>query len=149
VHFVYILRCADGSLYVGHSADPSSHERWHNEGTGPQYTASRLPVHIVYTESFDSLQAAVAREAVEEVERQEEGSTHLRQSRRAEAPEQTAPKVKVLIVSSEIVRPPLACIGERATVGKPASSHHHRAEVVHRSGVVTEVDCFLIAARLA
>jgi predicted GIY-YIG superfamily endonuclease len=60
--FVYVLRCADGSLYVGHTKDLASRERIHNSGRGARYTASRRPVRIVYAEEYDSIQRAVTRE---------------------------------------------------------------------------------------
>ena len=62
MYFVYILRCADGSLYTGFARDPDERLRVHNSGKGAKYTASRLPVHIVYTEQCDSLSAALKRE---------------------------------------------------------------------------------------
>ena len=60
--FVYILRCADASLYVGHAADVSKREQEHNAGTGAVYTASRRPVVVVYAEDCHSRPGAIARE---------------------------------------------------------------------------------------
>jgi predicted GIY-YIG superfamily endonuclease len=60
---VYILRCADGSLYVGHTSDLETRERTHNEGRGGSFTAKRRPVTLLYSESLPSLAAARAREA--------------------------------------------------------------------------------------
>jgi predicted GIY-YIG superfamily endonuclease len=60
--WVYILRCSDASLYVGHTSDLDSRERTHNEGRGGAYTAARRPVALVYSEQADSLQAARRRE---------------------------------------------------------------------------------------
>ena len=60
--WVYILRCADGSLYVGHTQDLQARERAHNEGRGGRYTARHGPVVLVYTEACGSVEAAVARE---------------------------------------------------------------------------------------
>ena len=60
--FVYILRCADNSLYVGHTSDLTSREDSHNRGTAVSYTAARRPVQIVYSEGHGSLTAAVRRE---------------------------------------------------------------------------------------
>jgi putative endonuclease len=62
VHFVYILRCADGSLYTGYARDPRARMRLHNTGRGAKYTAGRRPVRLVYTESHDTLSAALKRE---------------------------------------------------------------------------------------
>ena len=60
--WVYILRCADGTLYVGHTTDISRRERDHNEGRGGRHTASRRPVRLLYTEPHDTLETACARE---------------------------------------------------------------------------------------
>ena len=60
--FTYILRCADDTLYVGHTEDLAAREHLHNEGRGAAYTARRRPVRIVYAEEYASLQAAIARE---------------------------------------------------------------------------------------
>ena len=60
--FVYILRCADKSLYTGISSDPAERERAHNEARGGRFTAIRRPVSLVYTEVWPTLDAAVRRE---------------------------------------------------------------------------------------
>ena len=60
--FTYILRCADDTLYVGHTEDLASRERTHNDGTGAKYTAARRPVRMVYAEEHPSVQSAIARE---------------------------------------------------------------------------------------
>lgn len=60
--FTYILRCADNTLYVGHTEDLVSREKTHNEGRGAKYTAARRPVRMVYAEEHVSVARAVARE---------------------------------------------------------------------------------------
>jgi len=60
--FTYILRCADGTLYVGHTDDLAIREQTHNEGKGAKYTAVRRPVRVVYAEGHASVESAVARE---------------------------------------------------------------------------------------
>jgi len=60
--WVYILRCADGTLYVGHTTDILRREQAHNEGRGGRHTASRRPVRMVYTERHVTLESACARE---------------------------------------------------------------------------------------
>lgn len=62
-YFVYILSCADGTLYVGSTSDVVEREREHNEGRGPKYTACRTPVRVVYSEAHESRGAARNREA--------------------------------------------------------------------------------------
>lgn len=48
--FVYMVLCADGSLYTGISNDVSRRLNQHNAGTASRYTRSRLPVELVYQE---------------------------------------------------------------------------------------------------
>ena len=60
--FAYILRCADDTLYVGHTEDLASREQTHNDGKGAKYTAARRPVRMVYAEEHSSLLSAIARE---------------------------------------------------------------------------------------
>ena len=60
--FTYILRCADETLYVGHTEDLPSREQTHNDGRGAKYTAARRPVRMVYAEEHASVESAIARE---------------------------------------------------------------------------------------
>ena len=60
--FVYILRCADNTFYVGHTEDLASREALHNSGAGANYSARRRPVVLVYSEAFATQKAALARE---------------------------------------------------------------------------------------
>ena len=60
--FVYIVRCADGTLYTGLARDPEERVRVHNAGKGAKYTRSRLPVVLTYVEQCESLSAALKRE---------------------------------------------------------------------------------------
>ena len=62
MHFVYIVRCADGTLYTGYALDPRAREAVHNSGRGARYTSGRRPVRLVYSESFESLGEALTRE---------------------------------------------------------------------------------------
>src|SRR5262245_9123271 len=60
--FVYIVRCADGTLYTGLARDPQARAAVHNSGKGAKYTRARLPVSLVYSEPCDTLSAALKRE---------------------------------------------------------------------------------------
>jgi putative endonuclease len=60
--FVYILRCADGSYYVGSTTDVAARVEAHNAGRGPRFTACRRPVTLVYTESFHTMDQARQRQ---------------------------------------------------------------------------------------
>jgi putative endonuclease len=62
VHFVYLVRCADGTLYTGYARDPRQRQKVHNAGRGARYTAGRRPVRLVYSEAFESLGDALRRE---------------------------------------------------------------------------------------
>jgi putative endonuclease len=61
--FVYILKCANGSYYVGSTTDVVDRERIHNEGYGAEYTAAHRPVRLVYSEAHECWPAARNREA--------------------------------------------------------------------------------------
>jgi predicted GIY-YIG superfamily endonuclease len=60
--FVYILRCADGTLYTGITNDVDRRCRQHNAGTASRYTRARLPAQMVYQEPQLSRGAALRRE---------------------------------------------------------------------------------------
>lgn len=62
-HFVYIVSCSDGTLYVGSTSDLVEREHVQNAGRGPKYTAGRTPVRVVYSEAHESRAAAQYREA--------------------------------------------------------------------------------------
>ena len=60
--FVYLLRCADGTLYAGSTTDVDARVRAHNAGRGARYTSGRRPVAAVYREACGSKSAALRRE---------------------------------------------------------------------------------------
>ncbi|HET9385516.1 MAG TPA: GIY-YIG nuclease family protein [Gemmatimonadales bacterium] len=59
---MYMVRCADGTLYTGFARDPQARVQVHNSGKGAKYTRTRLPVSLVYVEQCESLSAALKRE---------------------------------------------------------------------------------------
>jgi putative endonuclease len=61
--WVYILRCADGTLYTGITTDPAGRVRRHNAGTASRYTRSRRPVKLAYREPRPDRSTALRREA--------------------------------------------------------------------------------------
>ena len=61
-HFVYILECADGTLYTGWTTDVEARVATHNSGKGAKYTRSRLPVRLAYYEELPDKSAALRRE---------------------------------------------------------------------------------------
>ena len=61
-HYVYVLRCADDTLYTGYTTDVERRVREHERGDGAKYTRGRTPVDLVHVERFDSKSAAMSRE---------------------------------------------------------------------------------------
>jgi predicted GIY-YIG superfamily endonuclease len=61
--FVYILRCADRSLYTGVTKDVKRRCRQHNDGIASRYTRSRRPTKLVYQEVQPGGSSALKREA--------------------------------------------------------------------------------------
>ncbi|MCU0252614.1 MAG: GIY-YIG nuclease family protein [Vicinamibacterales bacterium] len=59
---VYLLRCADGTLYAGSTTDVDARVAAHNAGRGARYTSGRRPVEVVYEEECGSRSAALRRE---------------------------------------------------------------------------------------
>lgn len=62
MNFTYILRCSDGTLYTGWTNDLEKRLAAHNSGCGAKYTRTRLPVKVVYYESFEDKRDAMSRE---------------------------------------------------------------------------------------
>ena len=60
--WTYMLRCADGSYYVGHTDDLDVRLAAHHDGTLGGYTANRRPVTLIHAEEFDSRDDAFQRE---------------------------------------------------------------------------------------
>jgi putative endonuclease len=61
--WVYMLRCADGSLYTGWSNDVARRLERHRAGRASRYTASRLPVELVLSQPMPDRRAAMREEA--------------------------------------------------------------------------------------
>ena len=62
-YYVYIVRCADGSLFTGLARDPQERVAVHHAGRGAKYTCSRRPVALVYQEAAESRSDALKRES--------------------------------------------------------------------------------------
>lgn len=60
--FCYILRCSDGSYYVGSTHDLAARVTKHENGTASRYTAVRRPVELIFSETFERIDTARARE---------------------------------------------------------------------------------------
>lgn len=60
--YVYILKCADDTLYTGWTNNLEKRIATHNSGKGAKYTRNRLPVKLAYFETFDDKSSALKRE---------------------------------------------------------------------------------------
>ena len=60
--WVYIMRCADGSYYVGHTDNLDARVSAHHAGEIEGYTRTRRPVHLVFSEEFPTREEALAHE---------------------------------------------------------------------------------------
>ena len=63
MYFVYLLECADGSIYTGITTDVSRRFKEHATGKGGHFTRSHKPVRILYTEAHPDRSSASKREA--------------------------------------------------------------------------------------
>ena len=62
MHHIYILHCADGSYYVGYTANLPRRLQAHTAGSAARHTRDHAPVLLVYSEQFPARTAAVRRE---------------------------------------------------------------------------------------
>lgn len=60
--FVYLLRCADGTIYTGWTFDVPQRVQAHQQGRGARYTRTRRPVRLMYSEELPSRRDAMRRE---------------------------------------------------------------------------------------
>ena len=74
--FVYILSCADGTLYTGVTTDLTRRVEEHNDSIkGAKYTRARRPVSLYYYERYSSRSEACVREAgIKKLSREEKRS---------------------------------------------------------------------------
>ena len=62
--YMYVLECADGTLYTGYSTDVQKRLAVHNTGKGAKYTRARLPVKLLYQEEYPDKSSAMSAEAL-------------------------------------------------------------------------------------
>ncbi|AGM98395.1 GIY-YIG nuclease family protein [Streptococcus iniae] len=62
--YMYVLECSDGTLYTGYTTNLERRLKMHNSGKGAKYTKARIPVTLIYSESFPSKQEAMSAEAL-------------------------------------------------------------------------------------
>jgi len=72
-YFVYILKCADNTLYTGVATDVNRRLDEHNNSDkGAKYTRPRRPVELVYTEELEDRSSACKREyEIKQLKREE------------------------------------------------------------------------------
>ena len=65
MHYTYIIKCSDNTLYTGYTNDLKKRIKAHNEGKGAKYTkpATKRPVKLVYYEEYEDKHTALSREA--------------------------------------------------------------------------------------
>src|SRR5471030_1088070 len=80
--FVYIVRCADGSLYTGIAKNVKRRCQQHNAGTASRYTRSRRPVKLIYREVHPSQTSALKREAAIKAMTRREKLTMIQQRKK-------------------------------------------------------------------
>ena len=61
-HYVYVIECADSTLYTGYTTDVGRRVAEHDAGEGAKYTAGRTPVRLQYVEYHPTRSAAQSRE---------------------------------------------------------------------------------------
>lgn len=65
IAWLYILRCADGSYYTGHTTNLERRIAEHQLGEGSNWTKSRLPVKLVFTQELpDASQALIIEQQI-------------------------------------------------------------------------------------
>lgn len=62
MHYVYIVKCSDGTYYTGYTNDLKRRIKQHNAGEGAKYTKGRRPVELVHSEQFETKSEAMKRE---------------------------------------------------------------------------------------
>ncbi len=62
-HYMYVLRCCDGSLYTGYTTDVEARVAAHNAGKGAKYTKARRPVMLEACAAFATKHEAMSAEA--------------------------------------------------------------------------------------
>jgi putative endonuclease len=62
MHYVYILRCSDDSLYTGYTTNINRRLNEHNNKNGAKYTRGRTPVTLKRVEIFNDKSTAMSRE---------------------------------------------------------------------------------------
>ena len=73
MYYLYILKCADGTLYTGITTDLDRRLREHNSSSlGSRYTCARRPVVLIYSKNFpDRSSASIEESRIKKLSRRE------------------------------------------------------------------------------
>ena len=77
--YMYVVECADGTLYTGYTTDVERRLRTHNAGKGAKYTRARLPVKLLYSEAFASKPEARSAEEVVKKKSREKNLAYIKE----------------------------------------------------------------------
>ena len=77
--YMYVLECADGSLYT---TDVEKRVKTHNAGKGAKYTRARLPVTLLYQESYPDKPSAMSAEALFKKKSRQAKLNYIKKNRR-------------------------------------------------------------------
>lgn len=61
-HYVYVVKCSDGTYYTGYTTNVKRRVEEHDEGMGAKYTRGRRPITLLHVESFETQSDAMQRE---------------------------------------------------------------------------------------
>ena len=79
--YMYVVECADGTLYTGYTTDVERRLKTHNAGKGAKYTRARLPVKLLYSEAFVSKPEAMSAEALFKKKSREKKLAYIKEHR--------------------------------------------------------------------
>lgn len=81
MNYTYVVKCSDGTLYTGWTNNLEKRILCHNAGKGAKYTKARLPVDLVYYETFETKEDAMRREyAIKQMTRREKEKLILKKA---------------------------------------------------------------------
>ena len=80
--YMYVLECSDGSLYTGYTTDVKKRVDTHNAGKGAKYTRARLPVKLLYQESYPDKPSAMSAEALFKKKSRQAKLNYIKKNRR-------------------------------------------------------------------
>ena len=80
--YMYVVQCSDGTLYTGYTTDIDRRLKTHNAGKGAKYTRARLPVKLLYQESYPDKPSAMSAEALFKKKSRQAKLNYIKKNRR-------------------------------------------------------------------